>query len=150
MYSLATSKVPADLAELVVSLLSASTNYGLECDRHNGYFLYPETTGRESLNYMATPVKNYPTQPRAWTLPGLYEARGIGDPRLLSGHDFFNYLNESEIAGCEGAINDGRELSAYQPLSYRSSRIEKSNLTSPLSYTQVAENFREKFAPAEW
>jgi hypothetical protein len=94
--------------------------------------------------------KSYPSRPRLFTLAGLYDARGVSDARLLSGHDFFNYLNESELAGCEGAINDGRELTAYQPLSYRLSRSEKSNITSALSYTQVAENFREKFAPAEW
>lgn len=94
--------------------------------------------------------KSYPSRPRLFTLAGLHDARGISDARLLSGHDFFNYLNEAELAGCEGAISDGSELSAYQPLSYRLSRAEKSNITSPLSYTQVAENFREKFAPAEW
>lgn len=94
--------------------------------------------------------KAFASRPRLYTLPSLYDGRGIGDARLLIGHDFFNYLNESELAGCEGAINDGRELSAYQPLSYGIGRSEKSNLTTPLAYTQIAENFREKFAPSEW
>jgi len=94
--------------------------------------------------------KAYPSTPRAFTLAGLYDVRGLGDARLLSGHDFFNYLNEAELAACEGAINDGRDLAAYQPLCYRLSRSEKAGLAPSLSYTQVADNFREKFIPAEW
>jgi hypothetical protein len=105
----------------------------------------PETTA-----YVTLRSKSYPSRPRLFTLPSLYEGRSVGDARLLVGHDFFNYLNEAEIAGCEGAINDGRELAAYQPLNYCLTRSEKSDITSPLSYTQVAENFREKFAPTEW
>lgn len=109
-------------------------------------------TGPYDLEELPSPCKpkTFASRPRLYTLPSLYDGRGIGDARLLIGHDFFNYLNESELAGCEGAINDGRELSAYQPLSYCFGRSEKSNLTTPLAYTQIAENFREKFAPSEW